>query len=692
MTDNENNEIIENNEKNKINYDIGIFDPEGKNSNPLNNKPFSDTYKNLAKFWSNLPAYNNAKNITETILTHDIVVLESGTGSGKSVIGPKLCLHVLNYKGHVVMTLPKKLITQSTAQFAAKCLDVELGEQVGYTFRGDSVKSPDTVLLYCTDGTIVAMLKSDPTLKNIDILIIDEAHERKVQIDLLLYLVKNAIKIRKERDMNPLKLVIMSATINESIFSAYYRDFSYNYLFLSGKPNYPIESIYLETPLNIKANQYLEEGVNIIQNIVKKINSKDKKFPEGDILFFVCTVSECVKQTLNISTLIKDSFVMGVYSGFDQELEPYLSNPNKYQELNPNYKRRIFISTNVAESSLTIDGISYVIDSGLAMSVKYDPVKKFNIMSKNIITKAQISQRKGRAGRTKPGICYHLYTPLEEELAKDFPDPEILREDMKNLCLSLMKLGCQINKTDFTMGDTIKMFTDFIEPPLESFITDGFDYALSNGLIVDNLLSKSGRLIIESRLDVGDGLSMIYAWNIDIPVFKTVFKIICAQSYLKHGLSDFFHSNIDEKKRDKIIKKLYNSSNNSEHLLVYNLFTHIESNKDSSIFNLKLFNDINKLYDNQIEKMEKIFNKRKIILEDINKKENINHNVICAFNYGLKSNRAFKSGSGFKYNNTLCDLSKSVFKFDKYSSIVFYSNLFINGKLNISIISPWLLD
>ena len=685
MTDNEDSK------NNTIKYDIGIFDPEGKNPNPLNNKPYSDTYKTLAKFWSKLPAYQFAKQVVETIQTHEVVVLESGTGSGKSVLICKYALHYLNYVGHVVMTLPKKLITQSTAQFSAKCLDVELGEQVGYAFRGDSVKSKDTVLLYCTDGTIVAQIKSDPTLRDIDILIIDEAHERKVQIDLLLYLVKNAIKIRKERGMKPLKLIIMSATINESLFSAYYRDFSYKYIFLSGTPNFPIESIYLETPLNIKANQYLESGVNTILNIVKKINSGDKKFPEGDILFFVCTVSECVKQALKISELVPDAFVMGVYSGFDKELEPYLSNPVKYKELNKNYKRRIFVSTNVAESSLTIDGIGYVVDSGLEMSVKYDPNKKFNVMGKNIITKAQISQRKGRAGRTKAGICYHLYTPKEEELAKNYPDPEILREDMKNLCLSLMKLGCQINKTDFTMGDTIKMFTEFIEPPLESFITDGFDYALSNGLIVDNLLSKTGRLIVESRLDVGDGLALLYAWNINDEAFKIVFKIICGQSYLKHGLSDFFHSNIDDKKKGKIIGKLRNNTNNSEHLLVYNLYTHIETNKDNSIFNLKLFNDIAKLYDNQIGKMEKIFNKRKIVLEDVKKNE-LNQAVICAFNYGLKSNRGFKSGLGFKYNDVICDLSKSTFKFDKYSSIVFYSNLFINGKLNISIVSPWLLD
>ena len=159
MTDNEDNENI-------IKYDIGIFDPEGKNSNPLNNKPYSDTYKTLAKFWSKLPAYQFAKQVVETIQKNEVIVLESGTGSGKSVLICKYALHYLNYVGHVVMTLPKKLITQSTAQFSAKCLDVELGEQVGYAFRGDSVKSKDTVLLYCTDGTIVAQIKSDPTLRD----------------------------------------------------------------------------------------------------------------------------------------------------------------------------------------------------------------------------------------------------------------------------------------------------------------------------------------------------------------------------------------------------------------------------------------------------------------------------------------------------------------------------------------------
>jgi pre-mRNA-splicing factor ATP-dependent RNA helicase DHX15/PRP43 len=684
------NENNDNNEIKKIEFKKGIFDTTGKYINPLNDKPFTDTYKNLAKFWSNLPAYKNAKDIVKTIIKNDVILIQSATGSGKSVLIPKYCLHANDYSGLIMMTLPKKLITKSTAEFSAKCLDVEIGEQVGYQFRGETIKSDKTNLLYCTDGSVVAMIKNDLTLKTVDILIIDEAHERKVQIDLLLYLVKNAIKIRKERNMRPLKLIIMSATINENLFSVYYKDFLYDYLFLSGTPNYPIETRYLEFPLKIENNQYLEEGKKIILNIVKRINLNDNMFPDGDILFFVCTVSECEKMTLELEKLLNDCFVMAVYSGFDTELEKYLSNPTKFKELNPNFKRRIFVSTNVAESSITLDGITWVIDSGLEMSVKYDPIKQCNVMNKNIITKAQISQRRGRAGRTKSGFCYHLFTPEQEQNAKEFPEPEILKEDLKNVSLSLMKLGCQMNKIDFTMEQTIQLFLEFIEPPLEKFIIDGFDYNIKYGLIKNNILSDIGQLVVESRLDVCDGLTLLYAFNISSSVFKKVFKIICIQSSLKHGINDFFHNDIDNKKKDKIISQFLNDSNNSEHLLIYHLYEYIKSNH-SGLFDNHLIKDISRLYNNQIDRMEKIFKKRNIEINTVNKKD-VAQNIICAFNYGLQHNKCIHSKNNFKYNNINCDLSKSVFKYEKYSSIVFYSNLFINGNLNIVIVSPWILN
>jgi pre-mRNA-splicing factor ATP-dependent RNA helicase DHX15/PRP43 len=377
-----------NNSKSENNVIKGILDPNGINKNPLNNNQYTEDYIKYSKFWSNLPSYQKAQTIISSIKANDVILIAASTGAGKSVIIPKIALASCNYVGLVVMTLPKKLITLKAAEFSAQTLDVNLGEQVGYQYRGASVSSEKTVLLYSTDGSIVSMIKSDPLLKKIDVLIIDEAHERKIQIDLLLYLVKNSIKLRKERNMNPLKLIIMSATINESLFRAYYKDFSYDYLFLAGKPNFPIESIYLENPIDIKKKEYLSVGKKTILDIISGIKTNSKKFPNGDILFFVCTVSECETLTLELSKILTDSFVMSIYSGFNQELEPYVSDMHKYKELNSKYERRIFISTNVAESSLTIDGIIYVIDSGLEMSVKYNPNKKVNVMNKNSLNQS----------------------------------------------------------------------------------------------------------------------------------------------------------------------------------------------------------------------------------------------------------------------------------------------------------------
>lgn len=696
MSDTDNNDSDTNNTSESTssvdlssNYDIGIFDPQGNNPNPLNGQPYSDQYKVLSKFWSSLPAYSYIKEIVETIKKNDIILATFGTGAGKTLVIPKACLHANNYKGRIIVTLPKKIITKKAAEFSAKTLDVQLGEQVGYQFRGDNLKSNKTVLLYSTDGSIISQIKSDPLLRSIDMVLIDEAHERKVQIDLLLYLLKNAIKLRKEKKMRPLKLIIMSATINEKIFADYYKDFSYSNISLSGKPNYPIETTYLESSLNIKSNEYLESGTNTILELTKKINSG--VLPEGDILFFVCTVKECDEIAELLGSKCPDSFTMGLYSGFDTELEQYISNPEKFKELNSRFKRRIFVSTNVAESSLTIDGIVYVVDSGLELSVKYSPEHKLNIMSKHFITKAQMAQRKGRAGRTKPGFCYKLYTPKEEESALDFPDPEIKQIDLKNVCLSLMKIGSDITKSDYSVEQTLEMFTQFIEPPTQSYLVDGFDFSIGNGLISsEGMISPIGRLVVDSRLDVMDGLAMLYAYNISSIAFKKVFKIISICSYIKSGPEDFFFEDVNPETRTNILNRFKKTSSDSEHILLYQIYKYIESTPNESIFNLELYKQIEQVYSNQIDKISRMYEKANISIDV--KKKDLDTNVICAFNYGYRANRAFRRGKEFKYQNQTCNLERVVFDYSKYVSIIFYSNVLVNGKFNIGICSPYLLE
>lgn len=676
-------------------WKIGIFDPKGINPNPLNNQSYSNEYKVLAKFWSELPAYKISKQIVKLILNNDIILIKSATGSGKSVLVPKLVLHANNYSGQIIMTLPKKIITKKAAEFSAKTLDVKLGEQIGYMFRGENIKSSKTILLYSTDGSLISMLRSDPLLKSIDTIIIDEVHERKVNIDLLLYLLKNSIKQRKEKNMKPLKLIIMSATINEDIFISYYKDFKFEWLELAGIPNYPIKSIYLEFSLDLKTNKYIEKGKDIINQIIININSSNPDYPEGDILFFVCTISECDKLAAELS--YEDCFIMGLYSGFNSELEQYISNPTKFKELDPKYKRRVFISTNVAESSLTIDGIVYVIDSGLELNVKFDPVANVNIMNKNFISQAQMTQRKGRAGRTKQGVCFHLYTPHEEFNAIKYPEPEIKCIDLKNTCLSLMKICSDTNTKNnlCSIEETINMFLNFIEPPDKQFIINGFDFALKNKLIDHtNKLTKLGLLILETRLDLMDGLCLIWAFNVNKLVFKNVFKIIVICSCLKTGIDDLFNNDIDINVKSDLINELSKKSSSSEHLLLFNLFDYIFYNKNLGLFNLKLFDMIMNIYSKQIKKLKYIFKKFNVKLDVIVNKAN-DMNIMNSFSFGYKYNRAYRYSNKFKYNKFIVDLGKreNTIKIDSsVDSIIFYSNLYWRKKLNIMIYTPYLLE
>ena len=670
---------------------IGIYDINGVNLNPLNNAPYSDQYKLLSKFWSSLPAYDFIDKCIESIKKNDVILVASGTGSGKTVLLPKFALHVNEYKGKIIITLPKKIITKIAAEFSAKTLDVPLGEYVGYQFRGENNKSKNSVLLYSTDGSIISMIKSDPMLLEIDIVIVDEAHERKVQIDLLLYLLKNAIKLRKETNQKPLKLIIMSATINEKIFEAYYKEFKFDYLFLSGKPNFPIESFYLDNSI-FKENSYIEYGTKIINEIVNNTN-KNIKDNSGDILFFVTTINECNVLAQKLEKTIRSAFIMPLYSGFPSALEPFLNEQNKYKEINPNYDRRIFIATNVAESSLTIDGIVFIIDSGMEISVTYDPKKKINVMNKNIIAKAQMSQRKGRSGRTKNGYCFHLYTKEEEDKAVQFPDPEIKKIDIKNVCLSMLKLGTEFKK-DFTAEETVKMLTEFIEPPQQTFIEDGFGFLLENGCIENNKISRIGKLISLSRLDITDGLCLVYAYSVNRDVFYKVFNIICIYSILKKSIDDLFFEDIDMRKKNDIIKNLSRNCDNSEHLLLYNIYKEIEENKNNNkVFNIRLFHDIKKLYESQKHKLHQMYHRFRPLIKT---KENVsrelsNKNIILSFNYGFKNYVAQKKKGGFVFNKTSCEL-KSTLKFDNFKAVIFYLNVFVNGKLNLNVISPYILD
>ena len=566
-----------------MNNNIGILDPDGKNKNPLTNNIYSDEYKKLANIWRNFPAYENAEEYINLIKKHQVLLVVSGTGSGKTVLFPKYALHALDYSGKIAITLPKQIITRSAAEFSAKTLDVELGKDVGYKYRGSpkDKQSKDTKLLYATDGTIVAKLLNDPLLEEFNLVIIDEAHERKVQIDFLLYLLRRAISKR-----NDLKIIIMSATINTEIFKDYFKDYDFYNLNIGGRTNYPIESIFLKE--NIKSEDYIKKGIEIIMDIIKKDDLK--KEGSHDIMFFITSSNEAYDVCKNLNHKLENNnnnniYCVEVYAGMNKDSQELAQHKDMYKNQN-NYNRKIVITTNVAESSLTIDGIKYVIESGYELLGKFDPILKGRKLDREFISHAQAKQRMGRAGRTEPGICYHLYTQdFFENKMKKFPDPDIRTEDITGECLQLLN-----NEDILEVPKLLDVLYNFIEPPRENYVKIAISNLNNLRAIDNNKISILGDIMSNLNVEPFFGLCIIMARMYNC--IYEIIDIICMISASKGNMGEIFlsphkllqnNAELKENKSlyDKAVKKITDRINKKkkkfkhsygDHLSIYKVY------------------------------------------------------------------------------------------------------------------------
>ena len=518
---------------------IGILDPKGYKNNPLTDKPYTSVYRELGDIWSTFPVYKKAREHIQDIIDNQVIIITSETGSGKSVLFPKFALHAYKYKGKIGMTLPKQILTKSAAEFAAKTLDVNVGEHIGYIYKGSPAhaRGKDPNILYLTDGTVVAMLLNDPKLPMFDCIVVDEIHERKTQIDFLLYLLKKTLSLRPE-----FKVILMSATIDTSIFKNYYEGYKTKEISISGR-THPVTSYFLDKSIN--PNKILNEGLKIILDILAKDT-------EGDILFFITSKNEAYTLCKMLYKHIKDSeitsfnpYCIELFAGVDPKKQELAQDKDMYKTIN-SYNRKIVVSTNVAESSLTVDGVVYVIDSGLELHGEYDPVNRAKKLDIATITQAQAQQRKGRAGRTRPGICYHLYTKDDMAQMVPYPQPDIRTSDISSECLRLM------NIPDMNMKKLINMFTEFIEPPWERYIVSGLNILMQLGAIEKNAITELGKKMIK----VGSSSPML---SLALVLSKTytcsyeMVKIVSLIDAINSNIGNLFYQPKREEK-DKLVK------------------------------------------------------------------------------------------------------------------------------------------
>ncbi len=386
-----------------------------------------------------LPVSARKDDIAATIRDHQVVIVAGETGSGKTTQLPKICLEIgRGQRGQVIgHTQPRRIAARTVAERIADELGTELGEVVGYKIRFTDRSSESTSVKVMTDGILLAEIQRDRQLRRYDTIIIDEAHERSLNIDFILGYLKQLLPQRPD-----LKVVITSATIDPQRFSAHFDDAPV--VEVSGR-TYPVEVRYRE----------LEDDQT--QGITDAVAELVRAGP-GDILVFLSgerEIRDAADALQRLQTQAGGAARHRSPAGFDiLPLYARLSSAEQHRVFAPHTGRRVVLATNVAETSLTVPGIRYVVDTGLARISRFSARTKVQRLPIEPISQASANQRKGRCGRVADGICIRLYAEDDFEARPEFTVPEILRTNLASVILQMTALD---------LGDMTRF--PFLEPP-----------------------------------------------------------------------------------------------------------------------------------------------------------------------------------------------------------------------------------
>src|SRR6266849_7554753 len=423
-----------------------------------------------------LPVSQRRDEIAAAIRDHQVVIVAGETGSGKTTQIPKICLELgRGVAGQIGHTQPRRLAARTVAMRIAEELGSPLGEAVGYQVRFTDVSADGTLVKLMTDGILLNELARDRDLRRYDTLIIDEAHERSLNIDFILGYLRQLLPSRPD-----LKVIITSATIDPERFSAAFGGAPI--VEVSGR-TYPVEVRYRPADEALPAGDQGDQG----QAISDAIGELSAEGP-GDILVFLSGERE-IRDTADLLAGRDRLEVLPLYSRLSAAEQHRVFE----RRAASSYTRRVVLATNVAETSLTVPGIKYVIDPGTARISRYSHRTKVQRLPIEPISRASADQRKGRSGRTSDGICIRLYTEEDFESRPEFTAPEILRTNLASVILQMAAIG---------LGDVPKF--PFIDPPDARNIADGLTLlaelnAFKNGRIT-GLGRKLARLPVDPRI------------------------------------------------------------------------------------------------------------------------------------------------------------------------------------------------
>lgn len=432
----------------------------------------------------NLPVSQKKQAIFDAISQHQVVIIAGETGSGKTTQIPKICLELgRGVKGFIGHTQPRRLAARSVASRLAQELECELGTNVGYKVRFSDQVSDTTQVKLMTDGILLAELQNDKLLLQYDTIIIDEAHERSLNIDFILGYLRQLLPKRPD-----LKVIITSATIDPERFS---RHFGHAPIVEVSGRTYPVEVRY--RPIMGDDNDSDRDQIDGIIDAVNELGRESA----GDILIFMSGEREIRDTADALSKLqLRHTEILPLFAR--------LSNSEQNRIFHPHGGRRIILATNVAETSLTVPGIKYVIDTGYARISRYSYRTKVQRLPVEAISQASANQRKGRCGRVSDGICIRLYSEEDFLSRPEFTDPEILRTNLASVILQMTSIG---------LGD-IAAFP-FVEAPDKRNIQDGV-----------KLLEELGGIQPHKEVDKGYRLTDIGRQLAQLPVDPRLARMV----------------------------------------------------------------------------------------------------------------------------------------------------------------------
>jgi len=426
-----------------------------------------------------LPVYEQKQKILDCLEKNQVVIVESPTGSGKTTQIPVI-LYEAGYatNGVIAVTQPRRIAALSVSEFISKQLGTSYPGLVGYKMRFEDKTDASTKIKIMTDGILLQEMKLDPWLSKYSVIMVDEAHERSLNIDFVMGLLKRVLKERKD-----FRVIVSSATMNTQVFSEYFDNAP---IVSIDTITYPVSVIYDPIPGGVTTTT--DAGCDLL--LSKICNTVERVLDNGDeggILIFLPgekIIKDCLDRLYRMP-FSRHLHILPLYGRLSKEEQ------EKVFDEPPAGKKKVIISTNIAETSVTISDITTVIDSGLCKLNFYNPRNFTSSLIESSVSKASCNQRKGRAGRTHEGSCYRLYKRMDFETRPEYTTEEIYRTDLSEVVLRMAELGI----TDFYNFD-------FIASPGKEGIIGAVDTLnMLGALDSDNCLSEIGKMMVRFPLE-----------------------------------------------------------------------------------------------------------------------------------------------------------------------------------------------